>query len=65
MHITEGELVALVIAEKALEQYRGTQFEKPLLSAIQKIEQSLPDTISIISRTLSRRFLSAREPSRF
>ena len=31
MHITEGELVALVIAEKALEQYRGTQFEKPLL----------------------------------
>src|ERR1051325_108348 len=28
MQITEGELVALVIAEKALEQYRGTQFEK-------------------------------------
>jgi predicted DNA-binding transcriptional regulator YafY len=47
MHITEGELVALVIAEKALEQYRGTQFEKPLLSAIRKIEQSLPDTISL------------------
>ena len=44
MHITEGELVALVIAEKALEQYRGTQFEKPLLSAIRKIEPWGPTT---------------------
>ena len=64
MHITEGELVALVIAEKALEQYRGTQFEKPLLSAIQKIEQSLPDTISInladIEQTIS--FRTRAEP---
>ena len=47
MQITEGELAALVIAEKALQQYRGTQFEKPLLSAIRKIERSLPDTISL------------------
>lgn len=64
MHITEGELVALVIAEKALQQYRGTQFEKPLLSAIQKIEQSLPDTISInladIEKTIS--FRTRAEP---
>jgi hypothetical protein len=64
MHITEGELVALVIAEKALEQYRGTQFEKPLLSAIRKIEQSLPDTISLNMPTSSRPFRSAREPNR-
>ena len=47
MQITEGELFALVVAEKALQQYRGTSFEKPLLSAIQKMEQALPDTISI------------------
>jgi predicted DNA-binding transcriptional regulator YafY len=47
LHITEGELFALVVAEKALQQYRGTNFEKPLLSAIKKMEQSLPDTISI------------------
>jgi predicted DNA-binding transcriptional regulator YafY len=47
MQITEGEIFALVVAEKALQQYRGTNFEKPLLSAIKKIEQSLPDTISI------------------
>ncbi len=47
MQITEGELFALVVAEKALQQYRGTSFEKPLLSAIRKLQRSLPDTISI------------------
>ncbi len=47
LQITEGELFALVVAEKALQQYRGTSFEKPLLSAIRKMEQALPDTISL------------------
>ncbi len=47
MQISEGELFALIVAEKALQQYRGTNFEKPLLSAIKKMEQSLPDTISL------------------
>lgn len=47
LQLTEGELFALLVAEKALEQYRGTNFEKPLLSALKKMEQSLPDTISI------------------
>src|SRR5438874_2405687 len=46
IQITEGELVALLVAERALQQYRGTSFEKPLLSAIKKMEQSLPDTFS-------------------
>lgn len=47
LQITEGELFALVVAEKALQQYRGTSFERPLLSAIKKMEESLPDTISL------------------
>ena len=47
MQITEGEIFALVLAEKALQQYRGTSFEQPLLSAVKKIEQSLPNTISV------------------
>jgi proteasome accessory factor B len=46
VQVTEGELFALLVAEKALQQYRGTSFEKPLLSAIRKMEQSLPETIS-------------------
>src|SRR5580765_4832036 len=64
MHFTEGELVALVVAEKALQQYRGTSFEKPLLSAIRKIERSLPDTISLnladVEQTIS--FRTRAEP---
>ena len=63
MQITEGELFALVVAEKALQQYRGTSFEKPLLSAIKKMEQVLPDTISLnladIEQTISFRTRAA------
>jgi proteasome accessory factor B len=47
MQISEGELFALVVAEKALAQYRGTTFEKPILSALRKVAANLPDTISI------------------
>ena len=64
MQITEGEIVALIVAEKALQQYRGTSFEKPLLSAIKKMEQALPDTISLnladIEQTIS--FRTRAEP---
>lgn len=47
MVISEGELFAMVVAEKALQQYRGTSFEKPLMSAFQKVSESLPDSISL------------------
>src|SRR6185312_4229428 len=64
VQITEGEIFALLVAEKALQQYRGTSFEKPLLSAIRKMEQSLPDTISLnlaeIEQTIS--FRTRAEP---
>ena len=64
LQITEGELVALIVAEKALQQYRGTSFEKPLLSALKKMEQALPDTISLnlddIGQTIS--FRTRAEP---
>jgi proteasome accessory factor B len=64
MQITEGEIFALVVAEKALQQYRGTSFEKPLLSAIKKMQQALPDTISLnladVAQTIS--FRTRAEP---
>ncbi len=47
LQITEGELFALLVAEKALQQYRGTNFEKPLVSAFKKMAASLPDTVSL------------------
>ncbi len=64
VQISEGEIFALIVAEKALQQYRGTSFEKPLLSALRKMEQALPDTISLsladVSQTIS--FRTRAEP---
>lgn len=47
LQISEGELFALLVAEKALQQYKGTPFEKPLLKTLQKLASSLPETISM------------------
>jgi proteasome accessory factor B len=42
--VTEGELVALLVAQKALEPYKGTDFEKPLRSALQKMSSGLHES---------------------
>ncbi|HAB19991.1 MAG TPA: WYL domain-containing transcriptional regulator [Verrucomicrobiota bacterium] len=47
LQISEGELFALLVAEKALHQYRGTPFEARLVGALKKLEQALPETISL------------------
>lgn len=47
MEVSEGEVVALLIAQKALEQHRGTAFEKPLRAACRKIVESLNGKISV------------------
>lgn len=55
--ISEGELLALSIARKALDHYKGTPFEQPLANAFNKLSASLPDTItanlSELSETIS------------
>jgi predicted DNA-binding transcriptional regulator YafY len=47
VEISEGELVALYVGQKALAQYRGTSFEAPLSTAFRKITDGLRDTISV------------------
>jgi proteasome accessory factor B len=47
VEISEGELVALYIGQKALAQYKGTSFEAPLSTAFRKIADGLRDTISV------------------
>ncbi len=46
IQVSEGELVALFVAQKALQQYRGTPFEEPLRSAFKKITEGLKDKIT-------------------
>ena len=47
VEISEGELVALYVGQKALAQYKGTSFEAPLSTAFRKITDGLRDTISV------------------
>lgn len=45
VQVSEGELVALFVARRALEQYRGTAFEKPLRTAFEKLTAALPEQV--------------------
>ena len=46
VEVSESEVVALFVAQKALEQYKGTPFEKPLKAAFRKITEGLRDSIT-------------------
>ena len=46
VNVTEGELLALLVAQRALEQYRGTPFHRQLSIAFGKLSSSLRDRIS-------------------
>src|ERR1700757_408825 len=46
VHITESELVALLVARKAVEQYANTSFQKPLAAAFQKLSAGLDDQVA-------------------
>lgn len=46
VHVTEGELLALLVAQRALEQYRGTPFHRQLEIAFGKLSAGLRDRIS-------------------
>jgi len=47
MQITEGEILALLVARKVLSAYRGTIFEDPLRNAFDKLEQSVRGLVSL------------------
>ena len=47
VQITEGELIAIFVAEKVLSQYQGTPYEDALKNAFQRITSSLPEKVSI------------------
>jgi proteasome accessory factor B len=46
IEVSEGEVAALFVAQKALGQYKGTSFERPLRSAFRKIADSLKERVS-------------------
>src|SRR3954452_18890349 len=46
IEVSEGEITALLVAQKALAQYKGTPFERPLHTAFRKITDGLTDRVS-------------------
>jgi len=46
IEVSEGEITALFVAQKALAQYKGTPFEGPLRTAFRKITDGLTDRVS-------------------
>lgn len=46
VQVSEGEMMALFVAQKTLVQYRGTPFEKPLAAAFRKMTQGLQGQVS-------------------
>jgi predicted DNA-binding transcriptional regulator YafY len=47
MKISQGEVAALLLAQKSLEQFRGTTFERPLAGAFRKLSRSLGGDMEI------------------
>jgi predicted DNA-binding transcriptional regulator YafY len=47
VRLTEGELVAVLLAEQLMHQYQGTPYAVDLATAFQKITSALPDEITI------------------
>ncbi len=47
MKISQGEVAALLLAQKSLEQFRGTAFEQPLAGAFRKLSHSLDGEMEV------------------
>jgi len=45
IEVSQGEIIALFVARKALEQYRGTPYERALRTAFEKICEGLRDKV--------------------
>ena len=52
--VSEGEILALFVAQKVLAQYRGTPFEKTLASAFHKLTGALQERLASISASGGR-----------
>ncbi|MCA9641316.1 MAG: WYL domain-containing protein, partial [Myxococcales bacterium] len=54
MTMTEGEILAMFLAEKVLRQYRDTPYAEQIAGAFEKLARYLPEDISINTRELEQ-----------
>jgi proteasome accessory factor B len=61
LHLTEGDLVALFLAERALDQYRRTPYAADLAAAFAKLTAALPEGVTCTFSDLPGRFREIRK----
>ena len=63
--VTEAEMFAMLVAHKAIAQYQGTPFQKPLMTAFQRLagqlDQSARFTLGSLDEALSFRPLAPED----
>ncbi len=63
VQMNEGELAALLMGSKALEQYKGTPMAEKLTSVFEKLSTLLPDNITVRPEELFTRFSFTAPPA--
>jgi len=63
VQLNEGELVALLIGSKALEQFQGTPMAEKLTAVFNKLSALLPDNITVRPEELFTRFSFISPPA--
>jgi predicted DNA-binding transcriptional regulator YafY len=56
LRLTEGELLALFLAERLLQQYRGTPYERDIATVFAKLTSQLPESVSVDLSHLDKAF---------
>lgn len=64
LSLSEGDLLAVLLATKALEQYQGTPVAKQLDSIFKKIAESLPTKITLQPELVFSRFSVSGPPAK-
>ena len=64
LSLSEGDLFAVLLASRALEQYHGTPVAKQLESIFKKISESLPDKITVQPELIFSRFSVSGPPAK-
>jgi predicted DNA-binding transcriptional regulator YafY len=63
INVSESDLFAICVAEKALEQYKGTPLYEKLASVFSRIQESLPEAVAVDPSWADARFSFIAEPA--
>jgi predicted DNA-binding transcriptional regulator YafY len=63
LRLSEGELVALFLAERLMDQYRDSPLAKDLATAFQKVTAALPDEVTIDLAHLAEAYSFRHRPA--